>query len=145
MSSLQSKPLTHLPAEISVPGDKSISHRAVMFAGLCEGTTIIDNFLPSEDCLASMKAMIALGADIETLEAGSGATGLKLSVTGHGMKLREPAAVLDCGNSGTTMRLLSGILAAQPFECRLSGDESLSKRPMKRVGDPLTAMGARFE
>ena len=145
MSILHSRPLKHIPAEITVPGDKSISHRSVMFAGLCEGVTHIENFLPSEDCLASMKAMIALGADIEILETAADGKGLKLSVTGHGMKLREPAAPVDCGNSGTTMRLLSGILAAQPFECRLFGDDSLSKRPMKRVADPLSLMGAQIE
>lgn len=145
MSILHSRPLKHIPTEISVPGDKSISHRSVMFAALCEGVTQIENFLPSEDCLASMKAMIALGADIEVLEAAKDGKGLTLSVTGRGMKLREPAAPVDCGNSGTTMRLLSGILAAQSFECRLFGDDSLSKRPMKRVADPLSQMGARIE
>src|SRR5262245_52011868 len=133
MSALHSKPLKHVPVEITVPGDKSISHRSVMFAGLCEGTTMIENFLPSDDCLASMKAMIALGAEVENLGCPPDGKGLTLSVTGHGMKLREPAGPLDCGNSGTTMRLLSGILAAQPFECRLFGDDSLSRRPMKRV------------
>jgi 3-phosphoshikimate 1-carboxyvinyltransferase len=142
MSSLTSRPLKHIPAELSVPGDKSISHRAVMFAGLCEGTTIVENFLPSDDCRASLKAMIALGADIEILEQSANGKSLKLSVTGHGMNLRQPATDIDCGNSGTTMRLLSGILAAQPFECRLIGDESLSRRPMKRIADPLNAMGA---
>ncbi len=145
MSILQSRPLKHIPVEISVPGDKSISHRSVMFAGLCEGVTHIDNFLPSDDCLASLKAMIALGADVEILESAADGKGLKLCVTGHGMKLREPATPIDCGNSGTTMRLLSGILAAQPFECQLFGDDSLSKRPMKRVADPLTLMGAHIE
>ena len=145
MSSLQSQSFKHVPTEISVPGDKSISHRSVMFAGLCDGPTVIENFLPSEDCLASMKAMIALGADVETLGQTANGKSLTLSVTGHGMKLREPASAIDCGNSGTTMRLLSGILAAQPFETKLFGDESLSKRPMKRVADPLRAMGAQFE
>ena len=144
MSSLHSRLLKHIPAEISVPGDKSISHRSVMLAGLCEGTTIVEGFLPSDDCRASMKAMIALGADIEILEESADGKSLKLSVTGHGLKLRQPATDIDCGNSGTTMRLLSGILAAQLFECRLFGDESLSRRPMKRVADPLAAMGANM-
>jgi len=145
MSTIHSRPLKHIPVEITVPGDKSISHRSIMLAGLCEGVTQIDNFLPSEDCLSSMKAMIALGADVEVLESAADAKGLKLSVTGHGIRLHEPAAPLDCGNSGTTMRLLSGILAAQPFECRLFGDDSLSRRPMKRVADPLSLMGAQIE
>ncbi|HEY2572752.1 MAG TPA: 3-phosphoshikimate 1-carboxyvinyltransferase [Verrucomicrobiaceae bacterium] len=145
MSVLHSKPLKRVPVELSVPGDKSISHRSVMFAALCEGTTVVENFLPSEDCLASMKAMRALGADIEVIDHTPDGKGLTLSVTGRGMKLREPAAPIDCGNSGTTMRLLSGILAGQSFECRLFGDESLSRRPMKRVADPLATMGARIE
>ena len=131
MSQIRSRRLKHIPAEITVPGDKSISHRAVMFAGLCNGTTHISNFLPSDDCLASMNAMIALGADVDVVEKNDAGKPVTLSVTGHGMKLCEPAAAIDCGNSGTTMRLLSGILAGQPFESRLFGDESLSKRDRK--------------
>ena len=141
MPSIKSRKLKNIPNEITVPGDKSISHRAVMFAGLCNGTTVVENFLPSDDCQASLNAMKALGAEIEVLEEINGRP-VKLAVTGHGMKLQNPGDSIDCGNSGTTMRLLCGILAGQPFECSLFGDESLSKRPMKRVSDPLGLMGA---
>lgn len=142
MSQLKVRSLKSIPSEITVPGDKSISHRAVMFAGLCEGTSTIDNFLTSEDCLCSLEAMKALGADYEVLETDERGKPIKLTVTGHGMKLKAPSQPIDCGNSGTTMRLISGILAAQPFETVLTGDPSLSKRPMKRIADPLALMGA---
>lgn len=142
MSQLKVRHYKHHPSELTVPGDKSISHRAVMFAGLCDGTTVIENFLASEDCLCSLHAMHALGADYEVLETDDRGKPVKLAVTGHGMQLKAPDGPLDCGNSGTTMRLMSGILAAQPFTTTLSGDESLSKRPMKRVADPLGEMGA---
>jgi len=116
-----------------------------MFAGLCDGTTIIENFLPSDDCIASMNAMKALGADVEILETNVDGRPVTLRVTGHGLKLSPPEGPLDCGNSGTTIRLLSGILAAQPFQTVLTGDASLTKRPMKRVADPLRLMGAKIE
>lgn len=145
MPQIRSRKLRHIPAELTVPGDKSISHRAVMFAGLCDGTTLIKNFLPSDDCIASMNAMRALGAEVDILETNEDGRPLSLSVTGHGLNLTAPSAPLDCGNSGTTIRLLSGILAAQPFESQLSGDASLHKRPMKRVADPLRMMGAEVE
>jgi 3-phosphoshikimate 1-carboxyvinyltransferase len=145
MLQLRSRKLRHMPAELTVPGDKSISHRAVMFAGLCDGTTVIRNFLCSDDCIASMNAMKALGAEVEILETNEDGRPVTLSVTGHGLKLTPPAGPIDCGNSGTTIRLLSGILAAQPFESVLMGDASLHKRPMKRVADPLRLMGARVE
>src|SRR5687767_264082 len=107
MSQLKVRSLKGSPAELTVPADKSISHRAVMFAGLCDGTTIIDNFLPSEDCLCSLNAMRALGAEYEVLETDDRGKPVKLAVTGHGMKLKAPQSPLDCGNSGTTMRLMS--------------------------------------
>jgi 3-phosphoshikimate 1-carboxyvinyltransferase len=143
MSQIKVRKLKHIPSEITVPGDKSISHRSVMFAGLCEGTTVIDNFLPSEDCLCSLAAMQAMGAECEVLETDGRGKPVKLAVTGHGMRLKAPTAPIDCGNSGTTMRLMSGLLAAQRFNTTLSGDESLSRRPMKRVADPLALMGAK--
>ena len=145
MSQLKVRKLKYIPPELTVPGDKSISHRAVMFAGLCEGTTIIENFLASDDCLCSLNAMQALGASYEVLETDDRGKPVKLSVTGRGMKLTAPSGPIDCGNSGTTMRLISGILAGQPFSTTLTGDESLSKRPMKRVADPLALMGAKVE
>ena len=123
---------------ITVPGDKSISHRSAMFASLAEGKSTIKGFLESEDCLSTVNAMRALGADIERTGNGT------FVVKGRGGRFTPPPCDVDCGNSGTTMRLLSGILAAQPFRSRLTGDVSLSKRPMGRVIKPLTAMGARF-
>jgi 3-phosphoshikimate 1-carboxyvinyltransferase len=144
MSSLKVRRFKHHPAEIAVPGDKSISHRAVMLAGLCDGTSVIDNFLPSEDCLCSLNAIKALGADYEVLDQDDRGKPVRVAVTGRGMKLKKPDAPLDCGNSGTTMRLLSGILAAQPFTTTLTGDESLSRRPMNRIAEPLGAMGAKI-
>lgn len=144
MASLKSKKLKSIPAEITVPGDKSISHRSAMFAGLAKGTTIIDGFLPSEDCLCTVHAMQALGATMEPLEEVEGVGLTKLAITGNGMKLKAPEKPVDCGNSGTTIRLLSGILAGQDFKTELFGDASLSKRPMKRVADPLGQMGAKI-
>ncbi|WP_395718533.1 3-phosphoshikimate 1-carboxyvinyltransferase [Prosthecobacter sp.] len=144
MASLKSKKLKSIPAEITVPGDKSISHRSAMFAGLAKGTTVIDGFLPSEDCLCTVHAMQALGATVEPLEEVEGIGLVKLAITGNGMKLKAPSKPVDCGNSGTTIRLLSGILAGQNFKTELFGDASLSRRPMKRVADPLGQMGAKI-
>lgn len=125
-----------LVGTIRVPGDKSISHRAVMFGALAEGTTRIFNFLPSADCLATVRCFRSFGIQIaETVDA--------LCVQGMGLRgLREPDDVLDAGNSGTTMRLLTGILAGQDFFACLTGDASLRSRPMNRVVRPLTEMGA---
>ncbi|HRJ10000.1 MAG TPA: 3-phosphoshikimate 1-carboxyvinyltransferase [Prosthecobacter sp.] len=145
MATLKVRKLKSFPVEISVPGDKSISHRAAMFAGMADGTTVIEGFLPSEDCLCSVKAMQAMGAEVEPLEERPGAGLVKLAVTGRGPKLQPPAGPLDCGNSGTTMRLLAGILAGQNFTVEMFGDASLSRRPMKRVADPLRLMGAAIE
>ena len=125
-------------AEITVPGDKSISHRAVILAGISNGTCVLTGFLPSEDCLATVGAMRALGVEIEQPEPTT------LVVHGRSQHLLPPEGDIDCGNSGTTMRLLSGILAAQPFRSRLIGDPSLSRRPMQRVITPLTQMGAKL-
>ncbi|MDB6073189.1 MAG: 3-phosphoshikimate 1-carboxyvinyltransferase [Verrucomicrobiaceae bacterium] len=145
MATIKVRRLKSIPAEITVPGDKSISHRAVMFAGLAKGRTVISGFLPSEDCICTVHAMEALGAEVEWLEQIEGVGWVKLAITGHGMQLKEPAKVIDCGNSGTTTRLLSGILAGQPFTTTLEGDASLSRRPMKRIADPLSLMGAKVE
>jgi 3-phosphoshikimate 1-carboxyvinyltransferase len=131
-----------LRGRLSVPGDKSVSHRAAMFAALAEGRTRIDNFSSSADCASTLGAMRGLGVKIEregsvVLVEGAGA--------GEGApRFVEPSGPLDCGNSGTTMRLLAGILAAQPFASVLTGDESLSRRPMRRVMAPLELMGARL-
>lgn len=144
MPSLTVKRLQQVPSEITVPGDKSVSHRAAMFAGLADGTTIIDGFLPSEDCLCTLNAMAALGATVQPLHEEPGIGLVKMEVTGTAGRLTAPSEPIDCGNSGTTMRLLSGILAGQPFSTTLFGDASLSKRPMKRIADPLGLMGARI-
>ena len=123
-------------AEFEMPGDKSMSHRAIMFASMADGPTRVSGFLPSEDCLSTLHAMQALGVEIDSIDA---TTHL---VQGRNARFLAPGEPLDCGNSGTTMRLLTGLLAAQPFTTRLFGDASLTKRPMKRVKEPLERMGA---
>lgn len=137
------QPIPGLSAELSVPGDKSISHRAAIFGGLAQGLSKIENFLPSEDCLNTLKAMEMLGAkatfpDGETLKSS-------VHIEGVAGKLKAPGKDIDCGNSGTGMRLLAGLLAAQPFDSTLIGDESLSSRPMGRIITPLSEMGANIE
>src|SRR5438552_593838 len=127
-----------IQTELTVPGDKSISHRAVIFASLANGTCVLSGFLSSEDCMATVNAMRSLGIDIEQPEPNT------LVVHGKKRVLTAPAHDIDCGNSGTTMRLLAGLLAAQPFRTRLTGDPSLSRRPMKRIMVPLTEMGAKI-
>ncbi|MCP5420549.1 MAG: 3-phosphoshikimate 1-carboxyvinyltransferase [Gammaproteobacteria bacterium] len=126
-----------LCGRLRAPGDKSISHRAVMLGSLADGLTRIQGFLEGADCLATVDAFRGLGVTIEGPEQGH------LIVHGVGMKgLREPATALDMGNSGTGMRLLTGLLAGQNFSSTLIGDESLSRRPMRRIIEPLTRMGA---
>ena len=128
--------VSHLEGEITVPGDKSISHRAVMFGSLAEGTTEISNFLQGADCLSTIDCFRKLGIEIEN-------TPDRILIHGKGLHgLSAPSDVLDTGNSGTTTRLISGILAAQPFETTLTGDASIQKRPMRRIIEPLSMMGA---
>jgi 3-phosphoshikimate 1-carboxyvinyltransferase len=138
-STLTVRQARHLGGEISVPGDKSLSHRAVLFSALADGTTVITGFLPGEDCVCTMRMLQAMGCGIEV----DGKT--RLVVTGINGKLRPPLEPLDCGNSGTAMRLMAGVLAGQTFASRLIGDPSLSSRPMKRIVDPLTKMGAKIQ
>ncbi len=138
MANLRVKKVNSFSVELTVSGDKSISHRAVMLAALSNGICEIDGFLASEDCKATVNAMRSLGVEIEELNA----EGTQLRVHGRGKELEKPDGPIYCGNSGTTMRLLSGILAAQPFDSELTGDESLSRRPMKRIATPLEMMGA---
>lgn len=129
-----------LTGRFRVPGDKSISHRAIMLASIAEGVTRITGFLEGEDSIATMNVFRALGVQIEGPNQGN------VTVHGVGMRgLRAPRSTLDCGNSGTAMRLLSGLLAGQAFDCELTGDDSLRRRPMKRVADPLNRMGAGIE
>ena len=127
---------TPLRGSLVISGDKSISHRAVMFGSLATGTTEIEGFLPGEDCLSTIRCFRSMGVRIE--QRGSSVT-----ILGRGLReLMPPAEALDCGNSGTTTRLLSGVLAAQRFSSVLTGDASIQRRPMKRVITPLCAMGA---
>jgi 3-phosphoshikimate 1-carboxyvinyltransferase len=131
---------TSIIGEIRVPGDKSISHRSIMFGSLAEGTTHVKGFLEGQDALATLNAFRAMGVEIEGPSNG------EVTIHGVGMNgLQAPDAPLDMGNSGTSIRLLSGLLAGQGFEVTMIGDESLSKRPMKRVTDPLALMGANVE
>src|SRR5439155_12768865 len=133
---LRVKRAPRIDPEITVPGDKSISHRAVIIAGLSNGVCTLRGFLPSEDCMHTVNAMRALGIKIEQPEPTT------LIVHGKKRVLTAPKNELNCGNSGTTMRLLAGLLAGQTFESRLVGDAGLSRRPMDRVIAPLCEMGA---
>ena len=128
-----------LQGEIVIPGDKSISHRSVMFSALGDTPVRIKNFLHAQDCMSTAACMEMLGAKVEFI------SDTELIVTGNGLHgLKEPATILDAGNSGTTLRLLMGILAAQPFLSTFTGDASLHKRPMGRVIKPLSLMGAQI-
>ncbi len=126
-----------LTGRIRVPGDKSISHRSIMLGAIAQGTTHVTGFLEGEDTLATMNVFHALGVSIDGPLHG------KVAIHGVGMHgLQAPRDILDCGNSGTSMRLLCGLLVGQSFDCELTGDDSLRRRPMRRVADPLTQMGA---
>jgi len=129
-------PVEKLNGDVRVPGDKS---RVAMLAGLASGTSEVENYLQSEDCINTLKAMEALGA--RSFETPDG----KLHIQGTGGKFIEPAGALDIGNSGTSMRLLTGILAGSPISVELTGDDSLRSRPMKRIKEPLELMGAKVE
>ena len=130
-----------LNGEFRVPGDKSISHRSIMFGSLAEGVSHVSGFLQGEDSLNTLRAFRAMGVDIE----GPSDDG-RVTIKGVGLKgLTQPGAPLDLGNSGTSMRLMAGLLSGQDFDLELSGDRSLSKRPMKRVTDPLAQMGAKVD
>ena len=136
---LLSRPVKGLAGEVRVPGDKSISHRALMLGALAVGETRISGLLEAEDVLGTADAMRALGADVSRADDGT------WRVFGRGVGgLAEPDRVIDLGNSGTSARLLAGILAAHPFTCFLTGDESLRRRPMGRIMEPLRRVGAVF-
>lgn len=136
MKTLKSRPKQGLHGELTVPGDKSISHRGIMLGAISEGTTTLTHFLTSADCLSTLAAFQQLGVPIQR-------EGTTVTVHGVGLHgLKASAAKLDMGNSGTTTRLMMGLLAGQPFNTTLVGDASLSKRPMKRVSEPLATMGA---
>src|SRR5512135_543988 len=142
MSDLVVKPSCGLKGSLVLPGDKSISHRAVLFAAIADGDTVVTGFLNGEDTLNTARAVQMLGVPIEGLGTGTG----RLVVHGKGLEgLSEPAGVLDLGNSGTGMRLLAGLLAGQDFFSVLTGDRYLTKRPMARIVEPLRLMGARID
>ncbi len=133
-------PASRVQGALQVPGDKSISHRSLMLGAIAEGVTRIDGFLASEDCLATLAALRALGVGIDGPADGT------VVVHGVGLNgLRPAAAALDLGNAGTAMRLMMGLLAGQPFDSTLVGDSSLMRRPMERVAQPLRSMGARID
>lgn len=128
-----------LQGELHIPGDKSISHRSVMFGAIAEGKTVIKNFLPGADCLSTIDCFKKMGVEIEQDNSN-------VTVYGNGLdQLSEPSELLDVGNSGTTIRLMLGILAGRPFHTTVAGDDSIAKRPMKRVTDPLRQMGAKID
>ncbi len=132
------RPATNIVGSLRLPGDKSISHRYGMLAAFAQGTSRFTNFSTGADCASTLACMQALGATVARTEDGV------VEVTGVGGKVHPPSAPLDCGNSGSTMRMISGLLAAQQGEFTLVGDASLSRRPMKRIQTPLEAMGARL-
>jgi 3-phosphoshikimate 1-carboxyvinyltransferase len=139
MAELRVARAPHIESEIVVPGDKSISHRAVILAAMSNGSCTISGFLPSHDCRCTVEAMRMLGVAIDQPDDTT------LIVHGQRGHFRAPSGPIDCGNSGTLMRLLCGLLASQPFESKLIGDASLSSRPMSRVIEPLAKMGAVIE
>src|SRR6478672_4382881 len=132
------RPAGRLSGLVTLPGDKSISHRYAMIASLAEGPSKIQNYSTGADCHSTLGCVRALGIDVEV-------DGTNVRIGGRGLDgLRAPTADLDAGNSGSTIRMISGILAAQPFRSRLFGDASLSRRPMQRIMTPLAQMGARL-
>ncbi|KXZ39532.1 3-phosphoshikimate 1-carboxyvinyltransferase [Alkalithermobacter thermoalcaliphilus JW-YL-7 = DSM 7308] len=132
-------PISHIKGEINLVGDKSISHRAIMLSSISNGNSYIENFLMAKDCLSTIDCFRKMGVDININKDKS------VSVKGVGLRgLKRPHGQLDVGNSGTTIRLLMGILAGQNFEANLIGDSSIAQRPMKRVTDPLRKMGAKI-
>jgi 3-phosphoshikimate 1-carboxyvinyltransferase len=145
MSSLSEPGVVIRPARsvsgiLQMPGDKSISHRYAMLAAIAEGTSRLQNYSTGQDCASTLSCLRELGCDCKRdSEAGN-----TVAIQGHGLALETPKQALNCGNSGSTMRMLSGILAGQKFKCELVGDESLSRRPMARIIAPLTLMGAQI-
>jgi 3-phosphoshikimate 1-carboxyvinyltransferase len=135
------RPARAVGGVIRIPGDKSISHRYAMLAAIAEGTSRFHNFSAARDCASTLACVANLGCEWKRLPDEDGA----IEVNGVGPRLSAPAAALDCENSGSTMRMLSGILAGQPFTSELAGDRSLSRRPMARIVAPLTQMGARID
>jgi len=133
-------PARNIRGSVTLPGDKSISHRYAMLAGIAEGPSRLENYSTGADCASTLGCMRALGVAWERKDSAANV----IEVQGCGSSLTAPATPLDCGNSGSTMRMLSGVVAGQKFAAEMIGDESLSRRPMERVIKPLTAMGAQI-
>ena len=134
------RPARNVRGSVSLPGDKSISHRYAMLAAIADGPSRLGNYSTGADCASTLGCLRSLGVKWERKDG----TGNAIEVQGSGLSLTAPRQPLDCGNSGSTIRMLSGIVAAQKFSSEMAGDESLSRRPMERVITPLTAMGARI-
>ena len=135
------RPARTVRGSVQLPGDKSISHRYAMLAGIAEGPSRIENYSTGADCASTLTCMRALGVNWERKDGSDNV----IEVQGRGLGLAAPAIPLDCGNSGSTMRMMSGIVAGQHFTSEMIGDESLSRRPMERIIRPLSAMGAKFD
>jgi 3-phosphoshikimate 1-carboxyvinyltransferase len=138
------RPARAVQGVVRIPGDKSISHRYAMLAAIAEGTSRFQNFSEARDCVSTLECVTKLGCEWKRLKDKDGEDSGAIEVHGTGPRLHAPAEVLDCGNSGSTMRMLSGILAGQPFSSELCGDDSLSRRPMARIMTPLSEMGAKI-
>src|SRR6202051_11721 len=136
------RPARAVSGVVRIPGDKSISHRYAMLAAIAEGTSRFQNFSAARDCASTLDCVAKLGCEWKRVKDGNDDGAIE--VRGVGPLLNAPAEMLDCGNSGSTMRMLSGILAGQPFSTELCGDESLSRRPMARIMTPLSQMGAKI-
>ena len=137
-SSVIIQPARNIAGNLRLPGDKSISHRYAMLAAIAEGTTRLENYSTGIDCASTLVCLHGLGVEWQRSQDGV------VEICGRGPKLKSPTAPLDCGNSGSTMRMLSGILAGQEFASEVVGDESLSRRPMARIMKPLSSMGAKI-
>lgn len=139
------RPAAKLRGTLRVPGDKSISHRYALLAALATGESTIHNYAPGADCASTLQCLAQLGVEIQRRAAPTPGAPASVTIAGRGLRgLLAPTAALDCGNSGSTMRMLAGVVAAHPFESVLTGDASLSRRPMRRIMRPLTRMGARL-
>ena len=139
MSSIRIKGKSSLKGTLRIPGDKSISHRAAILGAIANGVTRANGFATGADCAYTVKALRSLGVDVE-IEPGN-----RLAVSGKGLHgLKRPEEIIDAGNSGTTIRIMLGVLAGQPFESRITGDASLRRRPMRRITQPLVKMGAKI-
>ena len=137
-------PTRHVRGPVRPPGDKSISHRYALFASLAEGTSTLHGYSTGADCASTLSCLTGLGVRVDIIDRD--ATGLQVRIHGRGLRgFAKPGGALDAGNSGSTMRMLAGVLAAQPFITRIGGDDSLSRRPMRRIIVPLERMGARIE